>query len=305
MAKLWYILSVQLLDLPLKYRVLGYAADFCPLCRNIQTFSVCRATASESFAMSQTGLRSDGPAFHQTCASCEARLPSDPSIFASLRPQPADAVELLDATQPDIAETWGPRFDLEEKVCRSPRGVPEAVRRELIYEPFHAMAWEVDALYGARPHAGSVGGARRDAGFSQIGIVGSVFRAAAVAAAVPLIVLTAPQALVVVLGAVLLACFMVQAWRNHRRPAVLYRRVVPILARALAPLRPSRRELEDAMAMAAANGHEIGRRIHSSDLLLSMPRQARRRCQEADADDESDSRDTGPSLDEGGRDMAR
>ncbi|HSI83845.1 MAG TPA: hypothetical protein VK970_08675, partial [Candidatus Methylacidiphilales bacterium] len=89
----------------------------------------------------------------------------------------------------------------------------------------------------------------------------------------------------------LVAWYVFSAGVRFRRPRVMRNRIIPLLARALAPLHPSRRELDDVLKMMNELNHEIGTRIQASELLVAMPQFNRRRRHQRD---QRDQRDAGP-----------
>jgi len=119
---------------------LGFAADFCPVCRKISTFEVNRVgvAAHVYFVAVNEG---SFVSHNQRCNTCSTTLESTPARFFSLSDTATSSIEeLVQATFPTIYEVFGERLALERQISADPHSFDPATRKKLLMEPFQFVS---------------------------------------------------------------------------------------------------------------------------------------------------------------------
>jgi hypothetical protein len=232
-------------------RWLGWVGDFCSICRDFQAF---RLGAGEG--RRELSLQPDTLDHWIVCEACGgSRSASLADYRAVAKKRPKDLVSLLRQTQPNAAERHCERLELEEDL--SIGALADGQRRWLIREAF---GWMVLAVEWRAPRRFSrdfeilltvVGGAF---GLMMLPMLGmSVGLSLTQDAPTWVKVLTA------LCGAG--GGLALLLWLLLRKDRYLNKRVYPVLARALAPLRPTvdeiAAELQAMKNIDAAIGHRL------------------------------------------------
>ena len=118
----------------------GFAADFCGVCRKITIFCVNSVRKMPHFWFIPVGKgRSLGHS--QTCQSCRSPADCEPTRFSQLnREYDADLERLITVTFPTIREFYAERLALEACIAADPDTLEPGVRHKLMMEPFHMAA---------------------------------------------------------------------------------------------------------------------------------------------------------------------
>ena len=122
---------------------MGYAADFCRICREFQPIVINRVDIA--------GHIDDIPlekaqtiGFSAVCQVCGFDCRVDPFRFEKLLPASEDSVALLiDETYPDAYLDHAQRLFLEGDIRRNPRVIDADLRRALVKEPFLLLSNQV------------------------------------------------------------------------------------------------------------------------------------------------------------------
>ena len=124
-------------------RRLGFAADFCPICRQPQAFEISRLGAAVHLYHVSVGQgRLLG---HQrTCLTCGTTLAADLPDYADLERRPQALPTLIRSTFPDLATLWRERLDFERRLRIDPGFLEASERHRWLREPFLLMASRVE-----------------------------------------------------------------------------------------------------------------------------------------------------------------
>jgi hypothetical protein len=118
---------------------LGYAADFCPICRDLRGFESCRVgMAGHLYGVHLGSGRRVGDI--RRCLTCRIAGATTPESYVSLARRPAALEELIDATFPTIRSHYARRLALERQVEADPSRLPAELRSQYIDEPFRLIA---------------------------------------------------------------------------------------------------------------------------------------------------------------------
>ncbi len=230
--------------------MLGYVADFCPFCRCMRSFRLYRPRA----------LKGPGPGHSIHCQSCRLSQAADSESYACVLPRPvADLGELMRMTFPNFYEVYRDRLALEDQLQAGTALVAPRVRAEMIAETLQMMAPEVDACL-ASPSLDP----RLGAGCLLTLLVPFLL------AALLEFGLKVTSGSIVLLGSFGLGVVgtLYLAFTGTRRS--LRRVLVPKLARALAPLRPTETELAASLADFRRAGLKIGSAVRASDVIREI-----------------------------------
>ncbi len=219
----------------LVYRKQGYVADFCPICREPRAFKLQRVgSAGHVYNISVGEGRLVG--YQRTCRTCRTPVKCELSTYASVAKAPAELPELLAQTYPNLESAWRDRLALEERVRNALTSLQPDERQELIRDPFIALSTKVERYFASsRVHW-------RDILMILIAFVVMAIGSVTVG-------MIAPAAMdygIVFFMAVGFAMVIMQIRATGRRYMV--REIVPALASALAPLKPTREEIDAALS---------------------------------------------------------
>jgi hypothetical protein len=176
---------------------------------------------------------------------------------------------LAKRTFPDVREHYAKRLELEQSISRAPGSLPTEARMRLILEPFESTAWMVeDACAGQVPldAASGIGC------LAAIGIPAALFFAAGFTSSLSVDVQNQLLLASVIVFFLLSAYALVQFGLRPRR--YLRRRILPLLARALQPLNPSREEIGTCLRQIAGEAPNMAKQLSADEIMDAMRRHA-------------------------------
>lgn len=229
----------------LVYRRLGHVADFCPMCRKARSFDLQRVGLAGHISFVSLG-QGDLVGHQRACRTCKTTLNADPRTYRSICPKPAPLADLRRLTFPGLADAWAERLRLERQIRLDPTHLAPKERRTLVRDPFLLLSPAVQRRFASIPIDQEVALACATAVFLMI--IG--------AAMGPHVVPNHPE-LALLLGAAP-GIALVASQLATARQRYLRREVVPSLARALAPLRPTTTELSAVLGELRQAGHKLG-----------------------------------------------
>lgn len=241
----------------LVYRKQGYVADFCPICREPRAFQLKRVgSASHVYNISFGEGQLVG--YERTCQTCRTSMKAEPSTYASVAKTCAALPELQAQTFPNLPTVLRVRLALEDQVRNAPESLTPEDRRALILNPFLVLSPKVERRFSVT---------RFDA---KAGL--SILAAIALMILGPILVIAvAPEAkdasdisipLFIALAVALVVWQVIAGGRRY-----MLREIVPVLARTLAPLSPTRAEIDAALQELRQAKHKIARKLRVDDLL--------------------------------------
>ncbi len=243
-------------------RKLGYVADFCPICREIQKFQLSRiGLASHIYGASFGEGKLVG---HQKkCLHCGTEFKTDASIYKDVQKKlpGAGAADLTANTFPNIRQHYSERLSLEDQIAKKPAGVDAKTRASLIKEPFHLLAPIVEKRFGAIHIDRYVGITL------LLAIAGTILVANIFNIFFPLAVEYQANAILIALGIGVVA-IGVQGYKSAGR--YLRKEIYPKIARSLRPLKPSPTELEAAFAELKRMDFKLPKKAKLKDILQEL-----------------------------------
>jgi hypothetical protein len=242
----------------------GWVAEFCPICRGIQPFRVKDIRMVSHLYFIPLG---SGQLVGQrtTCTGCRHTSFVEPFTYQSfIRDRNVDLDRLVAETNPGLLGRLTDRLVLEERTKQSLSALTPGERTALLTEPFLELSPQVEQRFGRETHIGTAPGLALLATIS----LAVAFLVAGPVAQDPGQSMPAAGVVLGVLSALSLVgtiyLFATQGSRHMRR------RIVPLLARALAPLQPTRAELDDILRTLKAEGHRIGGKLNAEWILEAM-----------------------------------
>jgi len=223
----------------------GYVADFCPMCRELQTF-LLREVRSYSHIYYIPTSANSLVGYERVCQGCKLALHGAPRQYVAAPKKPGHVREIVGRSFPAFHEVYGERLRVEESLRISPDGLSPEVRRALIQQPFLVLSPLVEAQYG-RTSVDWVIGA------SLAGGVAVVALAAQLTEWLPDDYHTASFVVGGALGLALIIWAFATAVQRFVK-----RKIVPRAAKTLKPLRPTETEIAAALADLKRMGHKIG-----------------------------------------------
>ncbi len=120
----------------------GYAADFCPICREVAPMLICNVEMANHVYSVVYGKGETIGHFAQ-CQNCRSELPARLNKFRTLADAIAPLVTLVRTTNPTVYETEKGRLEIERMIKEGTPPLPRDVRFELMLEKFHAVEPEI------------------------------------------------------------------------------------------------------------------------------------------------------------------
>jgi hypothetical protein len=128
---------------------LGYAADFCRICRKITICTVNRMRMAPHLYFIPVGKgRTIG--YQQQCHTCGAKVDASGMYFVRLSPSCHDPLEKIIAiTNPGIREVQSVRLEIEDRLTRDANALTPEERQKLMREAFEIASDYYDNRSGA------------------------------------------------------------------------------------------------------------------------------------------------------------
>jgi hypothetical protein len=236
----------------------GYVAEFCAICRRIERFHVQDIVLAHHVFYIPF-IRAGVVGQMRTCTACGQQAFPEAGTYSELVDDAnADVDTLVQKTNPDLLEKLTDRLVLEEKAKQGPDALTREERTTLIREPFVALAEQVGRRFAP-------GGCSNVLG--ALGLVVSLFLLCL------WIVYSSETTggmygLVTaggVVGAVLLVWALWSFATSKRR--YMKRRIVPLLAQALAPLKPTDDEIAKTIEALEKEGYKIAMKLKAGWLV--------------------------------------
>jgi hypothetical protein len=242
-------------------RGLGFAADFCPLCRDVRAFEIKRVgMAGHVYGLSLGEGELSG--YIRTCTVCRSDLNATPDVYRKLSDKPLAMSELAALTYPNLKESYAKRLAVEATVKTSAAQVSQADRSALIREPFVLLSPKVEQRFASL-------------NLDAATLLTAVIAPFVIAFAADHAALVLPAAAAKAVNAITIATFI--AWIIglvvlHSRAADNYMRkeIFPVIVPALLPLKPTPQELDAVLKEMKKLGRKIGAKLRLRALLAAM-----------------------------------
>jgi len=241
----------------LVYRKQGYVADFCPICRVPSAFELKRVGSAGHVYYVSVG-EGQLVGYERTCQTCRTPLKAEPSTYASVAHAPAALPALQAQTFPNLTTALSERLALEERVRNAPASLTADERQALIRSPFLILSPKVEKRFKTTQFDGK----------AALSIVAAIVLMVLGPALVSVVAPNAADVAIPVFIALGLALVIWQMMSGGRR--FMKREIVPVLARTLGPLSPTRTEIDATLQELRTAKHQIGRKLRVDDLFAQL-----------------------------------
>ena len=235
----------------------GFVADFCPICRTARPFSIERVGSASHVYYLSFG-EGDLLGHERTCTECRTPMRAEPSNYLAMAKKRLPLPQLVAQTFPNLREAQHQRFALEARIRTDLGSLSRDDRTALIHGPFLLLSPKLDRRF-ERTHIDLPLAAAIGAGLGLL-ITGPALLHRAFPDQEGALFLTFG-----LLGLALIVWAGIQSGRRFVRTEVL-----PQLVRALHPLKPDEREVQQALTALRTHGHRIGRRVKAADVMAGL-----------------------------------
>lgn len=244
-------------------RVQGLVADFCPICREIRAFQLTRVGAAGHVYFISFG-EGNLVAYTTKCQMCGSLYHAQPTRYsASEKDEQVNLETLIQTTFPRLREVHAQRLALEARLRQKSSSLTQDERRDLLIEPFTIVNPLVEARYASAEFD-------RQSGLGCLATVligGGLFFGSIVLKdrAKDWGLLAAA-----ILGGVGILYTLLQLHLAPKR--FVRRKIIPSLAKALAPLKPGREEIESSLERCKSVGLRIGKVVMAREIWPLLER---------------------------------
>ncbi len=239
---------------------MGRTADYCRMCRGFQPAKVVNVKRVGHVYYIPLG-RGTSLNLEQTCESCGSMRtiqPGEPEP-AVLRDRRADLEWLLAETNPNAKADWAERLSHEARL-RSGTTSPQE-RMDAMVESFGLANLLLEMRTGEM-RLDSLSGA------GCMTTIVAAFGAAAIAETLGQMNTENAIVAALVVGGILGVFTLILIARDGGR--YTKRKILPILARALRPIRPREEEIEQVLSLLRENDLKIGRMLTTQQIVDAM-----------------------------------
>jgi hypothetical protein len=244
--------------------MLGFVADFCPVCREPRAFRLVRVgLASHIYYISFGSGKHVGHLIR--CEECGVDTESDATRYASIEKQrPAHLSELIQASFPALLATYATQIAQEAEIRRAPRSLSPSQRQSLLIAPFRQLHGSVEARYARGTEMDKPAG---------IGCLATTVLTIALLAGAIYFKGTLSDNVLIALVTIFCVGGLYTFVQLGLAPGRFLRsRIVPQLARALDPLQPDENELKECLKKCRDVGWKIGAKIKAPKVLAEIER---------------------------------
>lgn len=244
-------------------KVCGFVADFCPICRGSRAFRILRV--GSALAFNEVALSQGKLVGHlRQCTECSLRQWADPARYRSMEKCAMGNFEqLTKRTFPQLPAVYAERLALERGLAAGRLKLSPSDRAALLAEPFVAVSTMVDERFAASTALDLRSGIALAGTFL---IPGTLFMYSCLRVRGP-----AQDTFLIVTGISLLACIAWTLLELHLAPFRFVRnRIAPMLGRALRPLGPGQREIEQRLQQCRESGKKLGKVLKAEYVWRAM-----------------------------------
>jgi len=265
-------MSIHFQDTAEQLDILGRAADFCPICRELRACTLRQSNLVKTHGMILVGI----PTFSQVsskllgydrvCETCNLDLPTVLEAYARILPAGGSetVATLIEQTNPKLPGKVEARLNLEQRIVKGDLQPEE--RRALLLEPFRLLDHRLLRVAG-RPRP-------RWLTPTILGFGGVAILIIALDSVLPSDV----RLVLRVLSILLVACFLLywvgrglrSAYRAGNLNRLMAVEIDPLLARGLKPLGPTEPEIHEILEVLRSEKLVSGRVLRPGRILAEM-----------------------------------
>jgi hypothetical protein len=238
-------------------RRIGYVADFCPMCREPQTFLLKSVKAYRHVYYVPVGETDSG--FERVCQGCNITFFGTPKFYKAAKKKPSNVQDLVRSSFPSLNEVYGDRLRIEDTVRKDPSRLPQNLRAALLRQPFSIVSPLVQARFRQQVRLD-----RHTLGAFVLMIVGTLI-AGGIADMMHSDDVGTILLAVGGLGTLYFLWTMLsEPWRYVKRF------ITPRLAKALSPLQPTEAEMAAILADLKKSKQRLGRHLSAPRIMKAI-----------------------------------
>jgi hypothetical protein len=239
----------------IKRRTAGYVADYCPVCRAKRVFALQEVrSAGHVYYISLGTGKVVG--HEKKCDECGTPFKANPAAYVSVAKARMPLEELRSLTFPGLEAAIKPQLELDERIRR--QRITTAERQSLLKAPFIYLSPLVERRF-AQTHL--------DAG-SAVALAGTAVLVILAGLAGERLMPDSRELFIFAALGIGIAAVVWQMFASGSR--FMKREIVPVLAKSLKPLQPTREEIEVVLGELSKLKQKIGRKLRVSELIESM-----------------------------------
>ena len=123
----------------IKRKKLGFVADYCAVCRDLRTFQVTRIGSASHVYYISFG-QGELVGYERTCGVCSTPVEADTSRYPDMSPTRRPATDLISETFPNFYSVYRETIERDRKVRDTPSQLTPAERKARMREPFLLIA---------------------------------------------------------------------------------------------------------------------------------------------------------------------
>jgi len=118
-------------------KLLGYAADYCPICRNIEAFQIFESRLRYHLWYLIPVGRGESLGYKKLCEGCETKSEGFLNAYRELSRSPRKSLDdLIAKTNPVVRETYKEKLAFADRLETDTVGLDETARHRLMMEAF-------------------------------------------------------------------------------------------------------------------------------------------------------------------------
>lgn len=233
----------------------GFVADACPHCREVTAFRIFKVNRVSHIYYINLGS-GQNLGHERQCMVCNTHLAVDTHRYAFVRPTNIGLDDLRAITFPNLDEFYASQRELARKLAGDPAALNADERAIALRQPFAALAPIVQKKFAALILDGTMG-------LAMLAWIAALVLTCVIAQFVPEGPVMDYAFLIVGFGG-FLSMFVVLGGGGRR---YMHRKILPAIADAVRPLRPTEEELGHVVAEYKRRKLTIGKRVRTKHLM--------------------------------------
>ena len=233
-----------------KVKKIGYAANFCAVCRGIMPFEISLVTDKKKI---------EKDCYIKKCNKCHTISYTDFEKYESTQKKFKNVENLISKTYPHLRERFRPRLVIERNLKENPKKVTKEEHQQLIDETFSVFMPIIKDIYSQPLYI--------DKSALRWILIGTILPIALISATIFMKVLL-PLWLglgIFIVSGILAFFFMITS--NDR---YFHKKVLPKFAKCLSVVHPSMNELNDILDAYWDAGIDIASKIETESLMQEI-----------------------------------
>ncbi|MFM7318784.1 MAG: hypothetical protein ACKO5E_17710 [bacterium] len=233
----------------------GYVADFCAICRKTNRFQLLQLNYRVTVNSIPAGDEKI-TGYYRVCLDCDTAYAAEPAIYPVLC-RKLEPLDEMHRTLPKPNKKSQERLEIEELIKNSLNSIPEEMRLELMQEPFLVLSPIVDTKLGS----------------FYLDELGYLLFLLSVGLTLGIILYSGiagpqPDGLLLAVASIATGLITIVFYKLREKTKFIMKFLIPNLAKALKPLKPSDIELVFLVNLMKAGNLRIGKILTNHHISL-------------------------------------